>query len=250
MLEDYLLALEHIDERLRALDAQTEQTSLDPRYATAVAALRCFRGIDTLTAMCLIAELHDFMRFESARGLMAYLGLVPSEHSSEGKERRGEIASLSPSRARRITSAGMASSAVLSATISDTSERTGRLCPGIVRGRHGPRRLTRRGFSGSRRLRKLLWDLAGLQGLLEPGPAVAPRAGGLACYALTLLVPPSGKMPWTGQTGTHAPTSGSASTSKVQANRGHFRKGRAASPDQAVVSQAVKTGLRTGADSP
>ena len=82
VLEDYLLALEHIEERLRALDAQIEQTSLDPRYASVVAALRCFRGIDTLTAMCLVAELHNFMRFESARGLMAYLGLVPSDHSS------------------------------------------------------------------------------------------------------------------------------------------------------------------------
>ncbi len=48
---DYLVALEHIEERLRAFDAQVEQTSLDPRYASAVAALRCFRGIDTLTAI-------------------------------------------------------------------------------------------------------------------------------------------------------------------------------------------------------
>jgi transposase len=102
VLEDYLLALEHIEERLRALDAQLEQTSLDPRYASAVAALRCFRGIDTLTAMCLVAELHDFMRFESARGLMAYLGLIPSEHSSGGKERRGEITKAGNRHARRL----------------------------------------------------------------------------------------------------------------------------------------------------
>jgi transposase len=102
VLEDYLLALEHIEERLRALDAQVEQTSLDPRYASAVAALRCFRGIDTLTAMCLVAELHDSMRFESARGLMAYLGLVPSEHSSGGKERRGEITKAGNRHARRL----------------------------------------------------------------------------------------------------------------------------------------------------
>jgi len=102
VLDDYLLALEHIEERLRALDVQVEQTSLDPRYASAVAALRCFRGIDTLTAMCLVAELHDFMRFESARGLMAYLGLVPSEHSSGGKEHRGEITKAGNRHARRL----------------------------------------------------------------------------------------------------------------------------------------------------
>ncbi|HUM16716.1 MAG TPA: IS110 family transposase, partial [Candidatus Nitrosotalea sp.] len=102
VLEDYLLALEHLEERLRALDAQLEQTSLDPRYTSVVAALRCFRGIDTLTAICLVAELHDFMRFDSARGLMAYLGLVPSEHSSGAKQHRGEITKAGNRHARRL----------------------------------------------------------------------------------------------------------------------------------------------------
>jgi transposase len=102
VLDDYFLALEHLEERLRALDARIEQTSLDPRYVSAVAALRCFRGIDTLTAMCLVAELHDFMRFESARGLMAYLGLVPSEYSSGDKERRGEITKAGNGHVRRL----------------------------------------------------------------------------------------------------------------------------------------------------
>src|SRR2546428_6132926 len=37
----------------------------------------CFRGIDTLTAMTLVTELHDIRRFTSARALMAYIGLVP-----------------------------------------------------------------------------------------------------------------------------------------------------------------------------
>jgi transposase len=102
VLEDYLLALEHTEERLRALDAQIEEVSLDPRYAPVVGALRCFRGIDTLTALSLVAELHDFMRFESARGLMAYLGLVPSEHSSGGKEHRGEITKTGNRHVRRL----------------------------------------------------------------------------------------------------------------------------------------------------
>jgi transposase len=102
VLEDYLLAIEQLEERLRALDAQIEQVSQDVRYASVVSALRCFRGIDTLTAMSLVAELHDFMRFNSARGLMAYLGLVPSEHSSGGKEHRGEITKAGNRHARRL----------------------------------------------------------------------------------------------------------------------------------------------------
>jgi len=91
VLDDYLLALEQVEARLRALDDQIEQISQDERFAPVVRRLRAFRGIDTLTAMTLIAELHDFMRFDSARGLMAFLGLVPSEHSSGGKEQRGQI---------------------------------------------------------------------------------------------------------------------------------------------------------------
>ena len=48
--------------------------------------LRCFRGIETLTAMMMLAELHDFRRFQAPRALMAYLGLVPGEHSSGEKQ--------------------------------------------------------------------------------------------------------------------------------------------------------------------
>jgi transposase len=102
VLDDYLLALEHVEERLRALDAHIEKASQQAPYAEVVGALRCFRGIDTLTAMTLIAELHDFMRFDSPRGLMAFLGLVPSEHSSGGKKTRGEITKAGNGHARRL----------------------------------------------------------------------------------------------------------------------------------------------------
>ena len=102
VLEDYLLAVEQVEERLRELETRIETASQAPRYVEAVGALRCFRGIDTLTAMSLVTELHDFMRFPSARGLMAYLGLVPSEHSSGGKERRGEITCAGNSHVRRL----------------------------------------------------------------------------------------------------------------------------------------------------
>ena len=76
VFDDYLRAIDQVEERLRALEQHVEAVSQLPAYAEAVGALRCFRGIDTLTAMGLVAELHDFMRFDSARGLMAFLGLV------------------------------------------------------------------------------------------------------------------------------------------------------------------------------
>lgn len=71
VLDDYLLAIEQVSERLRLLETRIEElSSLEP-YVTPVGALRCFRGIDTITAMTIVTELHDFMRFASPRGLMA-----------------------------------------------------------------------------------------------------------------------------------------------------------------------------------
>lgn len=51
-------------------------------WAQTVARLRCLRGIDTLSAVGLCAEIGDFARFERAGRLMSYVGLVPSEDTS------------------------------------------------------------------------------------------------------------------------------------------------------------------------
>lgn len=102
VFDDYLLAIEQLEQRLGCLEQRIEEVSQQAPYAEPVAALRCFRGIDTITAMGLVAELHDFMRFESARGLMAFLGLVPSEHSSADSQRRGAITKAGNSHARRL----------------------------------------------------------------------------------------------------------------------------------------------------
>ena len=102
VFDNYMQAIDQVEERLRALDQHIEAVSQLPAYAGTVGALRCFRGIDTLTAMGLVAELHDFMRFDSARGLMAFLGLVPSEFSSADSERRGAITKAGNRHARRL----------------------------------------------------------------------------------------------------------------------------------------------------
>ncbi len=64
--------------------------------------LRCFRGVDTVTAMTVLAELGDVTRFGSARQLMSYLGLTPSEYSSGARQRRGPITKTGNSHVRRI----------------------------------------------------------------------------------------------------------------------------------------------------
>jgi transposase len=89
--DSYLLAVQQLEERQRQLDTQLAEFGGQEPYREPVAWLRCFRGIDTVTAVCLVAELHDFRRFRSPRQLMAYVGLVPSECSSGERERRGAI---------------------------------------------------------------------------------------------------------------------------------------------------------------
>ena len=102
VVEDYLLAIDHLDARLGELDAQLAAVASTEPYREPVGWLRCFRGIDTLTAMLLLAELHDFQRFPTPRALMAYLGLVPGEHSSGDRHRRGPITKAGNTLARRL----------------------------------------------------------------------------------------------------------------------------------------------------
>jgi transposase len=101
-LEDYLLAVEQVGTRLATLDAQLKELAEQEPYRERVGWLRCFRGIDTITAISLLAELHGFERFEKPRDLMSYLGLVPSEHSSGASVRRGGITKTGNRHLRRL----------------------------------------------------------------------------------------------------------------------------------------------------
>jgi transposase len=102
MFEDYLLAVEQAEARRRSLELHLEDLAREPRYAEPVGWLRCFRGIDTITAITLVAELHDFRRFRSPSQLMAYLGLVPSEYSSGPQRHRGGITRTGNRHVRRL----------------------------------------------------------------------------------------------------------------------------------------------------
>src|SRR5437773_10593219 len=102
VVDDYLLAIDHLQARLIELDARLREIAEREPYRNPVGWLRCFRGIDTLTAMLILAELHDFRRFASAPALMAYLGLVPREDSSGEKHRRGRITRMGNALVRRL----------------------------------------------------------------------------------------------------------------------------------------------------
>lgn len=97
-----LLTVEFHGQQLREVDQALEQVAFSAEYAGPVSRLRCFRGIDTLSAMVLITEIADFQRFAKASSLMNYLGLTPSEHSSGQRQQRGRITKAGNERARRI----------------------------------------------------------------------------------------------------------------------------------------------------
>ena len=78
------------------------QLAASEPYREAVAVLRCWRGIDTLTVLTLLTEIYCFGRFSSLRALMAYLGVTPSEHSSGESRRTGGITKTGNRRVRRL----------------------------------------------------------------------------------------------------------------------------------------------------
>src|SRR4030067_1151739 len=102
VLSEYTAAIDQEIERIGRLDAQIEQESKNPEIAPSIARLKALRGVQTLTAMTILSEWIDLNRFPSARKLMDFVGLVPGEHSSGGKQWRGSITKSGNSHVRRV----------------------------------------------------------------------------------------------------------------------------------------------------
>ena len=98
----YLRAVDEGVARLQAVDTELRDLlTLEPLRAR-VECLRCFRGIDDLTALTIAAELGDARRFPSAPRVMAFTGLVPSEYSSGTSRARGHITKTGNAHLRRV----------------------------------------------------------------------------------------------------------------------------------------------------
>jgi transposase len=98
-IEGVIDVLEHRREHLEREIVAILPTS---PWARQVGRLRCLRGIDTLTAVGLCAEIGDFERFARAEQLMSYLGLVPSESTTGTSRRLGSITKTGSRHARRL----------------------------------------------------------------------------------------------------------------------------------------------------
>ena len=102
VLQQMLITLEHRTEQLARFDAAIEDQAKEPEYTGYVDALRVLRGINTLSAMILLAELGDLRRFPTAPQLMAAIGLIPSEYSTGDKTTRFAITKTGNAHVRHI----------------------------------------------------------------------------------------------------------------------------------------------------
>jgi transposase len=100
--EEMLLSVRQALERIARLDEAIRAAVPDWSLAEVVDALMAMRGLDMISATAFLAEIGDLSRFRTPRELMAYLGLVPSEHSTGDTVRRGAITKTGNGRARRI----------------------------------------------------------------------------------------------------------------------------------------------------
>ena len=101
-LADYLHAHDVLIARRDQVEADLAQLAVSAPCAHTVARLRCLRGIDTLTAVGLCAEIGEWERFDHPDQLSAYLGIVPSEHTTGAQRRLGSITKAGSTHARRL----------------------------------------------------------------------------------------------------------------------------------------------------
>ncbi|APZ42091.1 IS110 family transposase [Acidihalobacter ferrooxydans] len=102
VLQEYIDAVKAASRRVADLTAQLMQALPNWSLAPVVDALVALRGIDTLAAIVLLAELGDLSRFESPTQLMASPGRVPSEHRRGRRRRHGAIPPTGHAHARRM----------------------------------------------------------------------------------------------------------------------------------------------------
>ena len=100
--QEYVTAIDEAAERVARLTQQIAELLPAWRMAPVVEALQALRGVALITAVCVVAEVGDLTRFTNPRQLMAYLGLVPSEHSTGERRHQGAITKTGNSHVRRM----------------------------------------------------------------------------------------------------------------------------------------------------
>jgi transposase len=101
VFEELVRAVDEQVARVGRLEQQLAELTPNWRLAPLVRGLQALRGVQQLVALTVIAEIGDLTRFDSPRQLAAFVGLIPSEHSSGTSRRQGGITKTGNARARR-----------------------------------------------------------------------------------------------------------------------------------------------------
>jgi transposase len=103
-LLDYVHEVEHAAARIARLDVAIEEAvqGTPPRMRAVIEGLQALRGIARISAVTIVAEVGEMTRFRTARQLMAYGGIVPSEDSSGERTRRGSLTKTGNAHLRRV----------------------------------------------------------------------------------------------------------------------------------------------------
>jgi len=99
---DYLASVELLIGRRATLVATLKDAVPESLHAPVIARLGCFCGIETLSAAGVCAEVGQFSRFPRPTLLSGFLGIVPSERTSDTRRRQGSITKAGPPHARRL----------------------------------------------------------------------------------------------------------------------------------------------------
>jgi transposase len=102
VFREYLHHLDEIEERVKRLEAEIHIQATESVNAPIIQALQTMRGVAELTATSLVAEIGSFTRFNGARKMMAYTGLIPSEHSSGETRKQGKMTKTGNTHVRRL----------------------------------------------------------------------------------------------------------------------------------------------------
>jgi len=102
VLQEYVHTIQEQHARVQRLTQQIQELIPQWDMALLVKALQSLRGVSLVVAATTVAEIGDLTRFDSAKQIMAYLGLVPSEHSSGGTTKRGSITKTGNGHVRKV----------------------------------------------------------------------------------------------------------------------------------------------------
>jgi transposase len=98
-VEPLRLMIEQLSAQIQVADRKLEEIVDQDEE---VQRLTSVPGVGKVTAVVFVATLDEVKRFESAKNVRSYLGLVPSEHSSGEKQKRGSISKVGNSRLRSL----------------------------------------------------------------------------------------------------------------------------------------------------